>query len=93
MPGLFGLSVQHQPGKTLQELAAAGRFPNAQISVVLIESLIAAARRVGYHVAAIPSPATGYHATLMMPNPVPPVLGQALSEVFVRMPNPAPVAT
>jgi hypothetical protein len=25
-PGLYGFSVQYQPGKTIQELAAAGRF-------------------------------------------------------------------
>jgi hypothetical protein len=30
--GLYGFSVQYQPGRTVKDLAQAGQFPNAQIS-------------------------------------------------------------
>jgi hypothetical protein len=58
-PGLFGFSVQYQPGKTIQELAAAGRFRNVQISVTTIEELIATGLSAGYPVSIVQSPGTG----------------------------------
>ncbi|MDO8756743.1 MAG: hypothetical protein Q7J64_01915, partial [Elusimicrobiota bacterium] len=41
IPGLFGFSVQSAPGKTIEELAAAGRFRNGQISVATVDALLA----------------------------------------------------
>ncbi|MGH2410875.1 MAG: RHS repeat-associated core domain-containing protein, partial [Chloroflexota bacterium] len=47
MPGLNGFSVQYAPGRSIQQLAAAGRFPNASISVTTVEQLEAAAAAAG----------------------------------------------
>jgi hypothetical protein len=88
-PGLFGFSVQHQPGKTIKELAAAGRFRNAQISVTTDEELIAAGLSAGYSVSIVKSPGEGYHHTVQVPFPLPLDLAVALSAVFTQMPNPA----
>ena len=55
-PGLCGFSVQHQPGKTIQELATAGRFRNTQISVTTDAALVAAGVAVGYAVSMVKSP-------------------------------------
>ena len=88
-PGLFGFSVQYQPGRTIAELAAAGRFRNAQISVTTEEQLIAASTQAGYAIRIVKSPGTGYHHTLQVPFPLPLDLAIALSGVFTQMPNPA----
>ncbi len=88
-PGLFGFSVQYQPGKTIQELAAAGRFRNVQISVTTTEELIAAGLSAGYPVSTVRSPGAGYHHTVRVPFPLPLDLAVALSAVFTQMPNPA----
>jgi hypothetical protein len=88
-PGLFGFSVQYQPGKTVQELAAAGRFRNAHISVTTAEELIAAGFSVGYAVSIVQSPGTGYHHTVQVPFPLPLDLAVALSAVFTPRSNPA----
>ena len=90
-PGLYGFSVQYHPGMTIQELAAAGRFRNAQISVTTAEVLIAAGAVVGYTVGIIQSPGAGYHHTVQVPCPFPWDLAVALSAVFTQMPNPARV--
>jgi hypothetical protein len=90
VPGLFGFSVQHEPGKSIEELAAAGRFPNKQISVTTAEALFNAASRAGYEVALVKSPGKGYHYSVEVPDPLSPDLADALSSVFVQMPNPAP---
>jgi hypothetical protein len=86
---LFGFSVQYQPGKTVQELATAGRFRNAHISVTTAEELIAAGFSVGYAVSIVPSPGAGYHHTVQVPFPLPLDLAVALSTVFTQRPNPA----
>jgi hypothetical protein len=88
-PGLFGFSVQYQPGKTVKELAAAGRLRNAQISVTTQEKLIAAGLAAGYPVSIVKSPGTGYHHTVRVPFPLPLDLAEALSAAFAQMPNPA----
>jgi len=88
-PSLFGFSVQYQPGKTIQELAAAGRFRNAQISVTTEEELVAACLAAGYPVSIVKSPGVGYHHTAQVPCPLPLDLAQALSAGFTQMPNPA----
>jgi hypothetical protein len=89
--GLFGFSAQHQPGCTVEELADAGRFPNAQISVTTVEQLVAAGARVGYTVRVVKSPVRGYHYTVVVPAPMPSNLAEALSQVFDPRPNPARV--
>ena len=90
-PGLYGFSVQYHPGKTIQELAAAGRFRNAQISVTTAEVLIAAGAVVGYTVGIIQSPGAGYHHTVQVPCPFSWDVAVALSAVFTQLPNPARV--
>ena len=87
--GLFGFSVQYQPGKTIQELAAAGRFRNAHISVTTADELVAAGLSVGYAVSIVKSPGAGYHYTVQVPFPLPLDLAVALSAVFMQRPNPA----
>ncbi len=89
VPGLYGFSVQHQPGKTVIELAAAGSFPNAQISVTTVEQLVAAAAAQGYVIGVVRSPGRGFHHDVRVPNPLPDDLAQALAATFVQMPNPA----
>jgi hypothetical protein len=91
MEGLFGFSVQHEPGKTIYELAEAGQFPNAQISVTTVEALVAAAASIGYTVQVVRSPGRGFHHTVQVPKPLATDLAAALSGVFVQMPNPARV--
>ena len=90
-PGFYGFSVQYHPGKTIQELAAAGRFRNAQISVTTDAALMAAGVSVGYIVHIVQSPGTGYHHTVQVPFPLPLDVAVALSAVFTPMPNPARV--
>ena len=86
-PGLYGFSVQYQPGKTISELAQAGQFPNAQISVTTVEQLVDAAALVGYTVKVVESPGRGFHHTVQLPRPIPAGLAQALSDAFLSMPN------
>jgi len=86
---LFGFSVQYQPGKTTKELAAAGRFRNAQISVTTEEELVAAGLAAGYPISIVKSPGAGYHHTVQLPFPLLLDLAVALSAVFTQMPNPA----
>lgn len=88
-PGLFGFSVQYQPGKTIEELAVVGRFRNAQISFATAEELIAAGAAAGYAITIVKSPGAGYHHTVQMPSPLPTDLAAALSRVFKQMPHPA----
>ena len=90
-PGLFGFSVQHQPGLTIEQLAAAGRFPHAQISVTTTEDLVAAASDAGYTLAVVRSPGKGMHCTVQVPDPLPDDLALALSQAFAARPNPARV--
>ncbi len=89
LPGLFGFSVQYQPGKTVAELAVAGRFRNVQISFATVEELIAAGAAAGYAIAIVKSPGAGYHHTVRVPSPLPADLATALSRVFRQVPHPA----
>lgn len=88
-PDLYGFSVQYMPGRSVEELARAGRFPNAQISVTTVEQLVAAGAAAGYNIAVVPSPGQGFHATVKVPDPMPDDLAVALAGTFVGMPNPA----
>lgn len=63
VPGLYGFSVQYQLGTTVEELAQAGPFPNAQASyqdeIVLSQALQAR----GYSLRLVRSPGKGHHHT------------------------------
>jgi tetratricopeptide (TPR) repeat protein len=85
MPGLTGFSVQSAPGKTIEELAAAGGFPHGQISVTTVGALLA----VGVPV--VKSPGRGYHNTAKTEDPLTSPHAEAISAVFKQRPNPAQV--
>jgi len=87
-PGLFGFSVRCSPGRSLEELIAAGAFSHPTVSVTRLGRLKSAAEKAGYTVAVVPSPGTGYHATVQVPYPLPADLAQALSDAFDRARNP-----
>jgi hypothetical protein len=88
-PGLYGFSVQHSPGLTVEQLAAAGQFKHGQISVATVERLVAAGIAVGYDVRVVASPGNGFHHTVVAPYPLPDDLATVLSQAFVPRPNPA----
>jgi len=75
--------VQSAPGKTVEELAAAGQFRNAQISVTTVRELENAG------VTLVPSPGRGYHNTVVTSDPLPIEQAKKISAVFKPMPNPA----
>ncbi len=85
VPGLTGFSVQSAPGLTVAELAAAGQFPNSQISVTTVRQLLS----VG--VVVVPSPGRGFHNTAVTPLPLSDEQAALISSVFRQQPNPAPV--
>lgn len=99
VPGLFGCSTQYQPGRTIEELAAAGQFRNPRISYAANRDLIAVAKDLGYDLSFVRSPGRGYHHTMMvrlsstgeMLQQLPADLALALSAAFRQMPNPARV--
>lgn len=93
--GLIGFSVQYAPGKTVDELAQAGRFPNAQVSYQDEAQLVQATLPLGYRLEVVPSPGVGFHATCtviydangtVMPT-LPLVVAQALEAAFRRKLN------
>ncbi len=86
VPGLVGFSVQYRPGATVEELAAAGEFPHAQISVARYRDLT----RLG--VTLVPSPGRGFHHTAVPEmRPITPQHAADISGVFSPRPNPARV--
>jgi len=89
VPGLFGFSVQYQPGRTITELAVAGGFPNPYISLAVANELIEAGRH--YEVRLVKSPGRGYHYTVVTPYPLPLELAEVFSRIFLQnvLPNPA----
>jgi hypothetical protein len=95
MSGVFGFSVQSEPGKTVAELAAAGRFPNNQISYATLDALQAAVQPLGYRIRLIKSPGVGFHQTLTvlydangaMLQTLPRDAAIAISNTFQRIPN------
>jgi RHS repeat-associated protein len=82
VPGLYGFSVQSEPGRSVNDLAQAGAFPNRQISVTTTAEL------AGVGVAVVPSPGAGYHATAQVPNPLSADLASSISGVFRQQENP-----
>jgi hypothetical protein len=84
VPGLTGFSVQSAPGKTIEELASAGQFKNAQISVTTDCML----KRIG--VLLVKSPGRSiYHNTAVTQVPLSNEQAAAIAAVFTTMPNPA----
>jgi hypothetical protein len=53
VPGLYGLSVQYAPGKTVDELAQAGQYPHPMISYATTDALTAALRPLVHNHAAL----------------------------------------
>jgi hypothetical protein len=94
--GLFGFSVQYEPGQSVDALAQAGRFRNAQISYADAAELERAVQSLGYTVRLVKSPGNGFHHTfavlytisVMMLQSLPRDAAEALSQTFTRMPNP-----
>lgn len=88
IPELTGFSVQSAPCISIAELARGGQFRNRQISVTTTGAL----RRHGFETV-FPTPGRGeYHATVRVPDPLPPGIAALLSSLFVQVPNPHPVA-
>ena len=85
VPGLTGFSVQSAPGLTVDQLAAAGAFPNPQIGWTTVRELL----RLGVPV--VPSPGQGYHNTAVTPMPLSVEQAREISRVFRQQPNPAQV--
>ena len=85
----FPGAAQYQSGKTIQALAAVGKFRHAQISVTTAVAPVAAGVGAGYAVSIVKSPGAGYHYTVQVPFPLPLDLAVALSAVFRQRPNPA----
>jgi hypothetical protein len=96
VPGLYGFSVQYQPGLPWQLLARAGQFPNAQVSIAEELDLRAALQPLGYDLRLVPSPGLGFHhtfvvlydATGMILTQVSAPVAQKLHETFTQVPNP-----
>ena len=96
VPGLYGFSVQYAPSKRVEELAAAGQFPNATISYEDEAVLEHAIAPLGYHLRLVSSPGKGYHHTFCvlydvtgtLQTALPADVAQALAATFKRMPNP-----
>ena len=86
---LCEISVAFQPGRTVEELAAFSRFPNAQISVTTRETLLAAGT---IEVRQTPG-RNPVHGDIIVPcsteGTVDPDLLAALARVFTQRPNPA----
>jgi hypothetical protein len=96
VPGLYGFSVQYQIGLSWQELARAGQYPNAQVSIAEEGDLRAALRLLGYDLRLVSSPGRGYHhtfvvlydatGTMLTQLPIP--VAEKLHETFAQVNNP-----
>lgn len=95
-PSIYGLSVQHAAGKTLNELSRAGHIVNGQISYATADELVACLQPHGYTLRLIKTPGIGYHHTLCVVydasgailRQLPRAAAVALSAAFHRVPNP-----
>ncbi|HEX6798355.1 MAG TPA: hypothetical protein VF116_11655 [Ktedonobacterales bacterium] len=96
MKGTYGFSVQCAPGKTVEELAQAGRIRNGQLSFATVDDLRAALQPLGYAMRLVKSPGQGFHhtfavlydATGAMLRALPDDAAQTLQQVFRQRPNP-----
>jgi hypothetical protein len=96
VPGLYGFSVQYQTGVPWQELARAGQFPNAQVSIADDGDLRNTLQTLGYDLRLVQSPGVGYHHTFVvlydaagnMLTQLPLPVAQQLHDTFTQVPNP-----
>jgi hypothetical protein len=96
VPGLYGFSVQYHAGVSWQELARAGQYPNAQVSIAEEHDLLVALAPLGYICRLVPSPGAGYHHTFVvlydaigaMLTQLPQPVAQKLHETFTQVANP-----
>ena len=96
MPTVYGFSVQYSAGRSRDELAIAGQFPNAQVSYAYDDELATALLPLGYAMRLVPTPGRGFHHTFMvlydasgaMLTRLPYDAAMAISQAFRRMPNP-----
>ena len=96
VPGLYGFSVQYQPGASWQELAQAGQYPNAQISIAEELDRRHALSALDNDFRLVPSPGAGYHHTFVvlydatgaMLTQLPAQVALKLHDAFAQMPNP-----
>lgn len=94
--GVYGFSVQYNPGSSVDELAQVGRFRNATISYQDEDVLQTAVAALGYRLGFIPTPGAGYHHTCTviydaagtMLHALPMAAAVAISSAFQRTPNP-----
>lgn len=94
--GLYGFSVQYEARLPWQELARAGQYPNAQVSIAEESDLQAALRSLGHDLRLVSSPGAGYHhtfavlydATGAMLTQLPLPVAQKLHDTFTQVPNP-----
>jgi len=82
--GVYGFSVQVEPGRTELDLARAGSFPNKKISV----TTVAQVRGLGFDV--VRTPGRGFHATVIVPAAWTPADAARLAGAFLVQLNPAP---
>ena len=82
-PGIHGFSVQAEPGMEAEELARAGAYPNAKISVTTVKKL----RDAGYDI--VRTKGRGFHATVVVPRNWHPPDASKLAGVFEVESNPA----
>lgn len=96
VPGFYGFSVQYAPGKTMEELALARRFPHPAISSATSSALMAALQPLGSTMRLVKSPGQGYHHTFTVLydasgailRTLPQDAAVALSSTFRKRPNP-----
>jgi hypothetical protein len=96
VPGLYSFSVQYHATLSWQELARAGQYPNAQVSIAEEHHLRIALQSLGYTCRLVPSLGAGHHHTFMvlydaigaiLTQFAQPVV-QKLHETFTQVPNP-----
>lgn len=88
VPNVVGFSVQSAPQKTIEELAAAGRFFRSPLSVTTVAELKQAGQSVGLDVTVIAAPGRRFHSIVLAPRVLPNATAKALSDAFRPMPNP-----
>jgi hypothetical protein len=82
----YGFSVQTARNVSIDELARGGAFKNKQTSVSTVQQLMTLGLQVNF-----PTPGQGeYHGTVIVPNPPPPGIFNAISGAFRPRTNPYP---
>ena len=88
--------MQYHPGKTVDELAAAGKFPHPKITYATVDALITVAAALGYSLELNRTPGPGFHHDVEVifiesgktVTVLPENLAIVLSNTFARKPNP-----